>query len=276
MECKTDQLLHFEKNGWIVVDLINLDPLHKTISALEHYMHEILAVDCPLADYHLHAEEDKKHFHNQTLLTQFYREKKFGRAILTPQLPFFQKLIGTDLLIQSDPYLRLARPSKTQDNVGYHRDTFYGGSPFEVSVIIPFVDCTAPMSLSVLSCSHILPEEDFPTTQTSSNIEKGSAQHKMGFLYSPKTMDPSIEEKMEPIPLKVGQILIFSLSIVHGCVVNKGSDTRWSSDMRLVNPLAPVNFDSRPNYYESFHQTPVTACAKRYFEANGSSPLLEK
>lgn len=264
-----DTFSHFLKNGWILIDLPCQDPVWHAREQLQKKLQELTSSNITLEDYHLIAKDDPYHTDIQLQMTNFFRAEKFAKRILSQQTDFFKHFVGLDLLVQKQPYLRMTRPGKPQDNVGYHRDTFYGGSPYELSVLIPYVECDANMTLKVLSGSHLLSEKLFPVEQyISEDVTKGSDKHKLGFLYAPKLMEPSIEEKMEPVPLKIGQVLIFSLAIVHGAVENKGQKTRWSSDVRVVNALAPVDFQNRPDYYEPFHSSPLTEAAKLYIQEN--------
>ena len=82
-------------------------------------------------------------------------------------------------------------------------------------------------------------------------------------------MDPSIDAQMQPVPLKIGEALVFSLSTVHGSQVNSGRTTRWSSDMRVMHALAPVDLSARPDYYQPLSYSVVTEAAKRYLYENG-------
>jgi hypothetical protein len=53
-------------------------------------------------------------------------------------------------------------------------------------------------------------------------------------------------------------------------VVNTGSVTRLSSDIRVVNSLAPVSFSRgvQKEYYEPLWESPVSKVARLYNEAN--------
>ena len=73
---------------------------------------------------------------------------------------------------------------------------------------------------------------------------------------------------MRPVPMRVGQLLIFSLSLVHGSAQNTGKTTRWSSDVRVVNALAEVDLSARPDYYEPLCRSAVSSGAQAYFDAN--------
>lgn len=263
---------HFRQKGWFVLDFPDPKPVWETRHFLESELEKVLGKRVALEEYHSHVNSDQEHTALQLKLTQAFRERQWGPTILARQRVFFTELLGPNLFIQANPYLRMTRPHKPQDNIGFHRDTFYGGSPFELSVFVPFVDLPSESSLSVLSGSHIHSEERYPTTQLENPdtaVRKGTPKHQLGFLYAPKVMDPSIEGQMEPIPLKVGQALVFSLSTVHGSRLNAGAISRWSSDMRVMDALAPVDLSARPDYYKPLSYSVVTECAKKYFYANG-------
>lgn len=258
-------------NGWMVIDLLDPSPVYQAREALEKHLAYVLGKPSSLEGYHECVENDLYHTDIQTEMTRFFRAERFGPRAIALQLPFFCELMGPDLCVQTNPYLRITRPGKPQDNIGYHRDTFYGGSPYELSVLIPFVDVPAESALSVLSGSHIHPESAYPTKQIQSTdpaVTKGSSKHQLGFLYAPKLMDSSVEVAMRPIPLKLGQALIFFLSTVHGSQLNSGSTSRWSTDIRIMHAFSPVDLSARPDYYELLHESTITQSAKAYLYAN--------
>ena len=101
------------------------------------------------------------------------------------------------------------------------------------------------------------------------DVEKGSVKHSLGFIYNPPKRlikePPTI-----PVPVKPGQMIVFSLALLHGQRVNTSVRTRVSMDCRLANSLAPIALSrSRDaNYYERLSISPVTSQAIRYAEAN--------
>ena len=56
----------------------------------------------------------------------------------------------------------------------------------------------------------------------------GSPRHKLGYAYAPRLLDPSLGGAAEPMPAKLGQALIFGLSLVHGGGVNCSRPARGS------------------------------------------------
>lgn len=258
----------FQAEGWFVVQAPNPEPIYVARTALLNELRRLTGNPAiTLETYHQAIEDDRHHTDLQIQLTHFFRTQRFGPQIIAAQLNFFQALLGRDLNVQSNPYLRITRPHKPQDNIGYHRDTFYGGSPFELSVLIPYVDVPAASALSVLPGSHLRPESDFPTQQVqSTEVTKGSPKHQLGFLYAPKLIDPACLQPMKPIPLKLGDLLVFSLATVHGSKENQGHSCRWSSDVRVVNALAPIDLSMRPTYYEPLSRSVVTEAAETYYQ----------
>src|SRR4029078_2127052 len=83
------------------------------------------------------------------------------------------------------------------------------------------------------------------------DVKLGSPKHELGYPYAPRLLDPKLMDKAEPVPLQVGQVLMFPLQLVHGGGTNRSSRTRFSSDIRLANSLAPVEWSRgvRKNYF---------------------------
>jgi ectoine hydroxylase-related dioxygenase (phytanoyl-CoA dioxygenase family) len=179
-----------------------------------------------------------------------------------------------DLHVQRYPYLRAVRPGKPDDAVPLHRDTYYGTSPYEVSVLVPFTRVHASAAIRVISGSHLAPDAAYPYVQTvSPDVTIRSPKHRLGFAYAPRLLDPALADTAEPVPLEVGQALVFGLSLVHGHGINTGGRTRFSSDIRVVNSLAPVTWSRgvHQDYYTPLRSSPVSRSAARYLAANAAS-----
>jgi hypothetical protein len=203
-----------------------------------------------------------------------YSEKlwanEFSLDVARSLLPIIQQFLGLDIMVQYNPYFRIARPNKPQDNIGYHKDTQYGQTPYELAVHIPFVDLDAKSALRVISGSHLMPESIFPrVTGDGPLIEKGSIENRIGKPYAPKRL--LVPEGMETIPLvmKVGQAAIFSPALFHGQEVNEGSVTRVSCDLRFVSALHAdkVRVGKTHAGYVPIRQSPVEKIAELYYGA---------
>lgn len=150
------------------------------------------------------------------------------------------QVVGDEMLYQKEPYIRIARSNKPQDNIGIHRDTHYGASPHEWVLWVPLTDCTNGAELRILPGSHFKPDDYYPYTIIEPQCDKGDDKHWLGFRYEPKKMSKETENKTIPIACRVGQAILFNSSCVHGQIVNTAPWTRVSMDIRLVNTDAPI------------------------------------
>ena len=248
------------ERGWVVVDLPDPSPVLRAREGLLARLRDtaLPGLRC-LDDYHWLVDDDERHIEILHGLMVFYWESALGRAIIESNLELFRHLVGLDLHIQRCPYLRAVRPGKPRDAAPLHRDTYYGASAHEVSVLVPLTDMGAEGVLRVISGSHVSPD-----------VAIRSPRHQLGFPYAPRLLDPLLVERAEPVPLAVGQALVFGLSLVHGHGINAGSRTRFSTDIRVVNSLVPVprNRGVHDDYYVPLCSSAVSRSAHRYLAAN--------
>lgn len=162
------------------------------------------------------------------------------REILDENFDSLAVVVGDDLLYQGEPYLRIARPGRPDDNIGIHRDTHYGASAAEWVLWVPLTEATSGAEMRILPRSHLEPEEAFPWRQAPAACERGSERHWLGFRYAPKRMSPEVEAQALPVACHVGEAILFNSACVHGQVVNAAPWTRISMDIRLVDAKAPI------------------------------------
>jgi len=267
-----DLKCHFYENGWFKMQLPNSEPALAARAGLLGELRNLTGDDSiTLESYHETAENDADHTEMQLQLAKYFREQRFGPSIVEGQLSFFQQFIGPDLQVQQEPYLRITRPQKPNDNIDFHRDTFYGSSAFELSVWVPFVDLPIESTLSVISGSNVRPDSDFPTTtEVNPNpaIVKGSDIHKLGFPYATKKIVSARLSGLKPVPVRLGEAIIFTVATIHGSSINSGDRTRWSTDVRVSNIMAPIDLSGLPDYYEPLCVSVVTERALAYKDAN--------
>jgi hypothetical protein len=263
---------HFVECGWMVVDLRRADVV---TGVGEELLAWLRAGPMPeldrLDDYHAHAPGDDAHERIHYDLATWYWDARLGRRIVDAELDFLRGFVGLDLHVQRYPYLRVARPERPGDVTGVHRDLLYGASPYEVSMVVPFTDLDEDSALQVVSGSHTEPSSSFPATRVESgDVQPGSPRHQLGFPYAPQVLDPELAARAEPVPLRVGQALVMSLGLVHGQTVNDAATTRITTDLRVVNSLAPIEFSRgvRDDYYEPLCSSPVTEQARRQLDAD--------
>jgi hypothetical protein len=262
----------FIERGWLIVDL----PEPAVVLAVrdrlvQHLRGGFLPGLEDLASYHSHIDDDDRHVAILHDLSKFYWGAQLGTSLIEPQLPLLQRFVGLDLHVQKYPYLRAVRPGRDGDAVLLHRDSYYGSSPYELAVLIPFTDFPREGALRVVSGSHVAPDSDYPWRSGSSGgVTPGSPRHELGFPYAPKVLESNLAARAEAVPLRVGQALLFTLSLVHGAGTNATAATRFSTDIRIVNSLAPIEWSHsvHPDYYLPLRTSPVTEQARRHAAAN--------
>jgi hypothetical protein len=269
----------FLDGGWTVADLPDQAIVFEARDRLLGYLQANGVPRLSSLDEYHRWVDDGQHLDILDRLAGFYWDQRLGLEIVTRNLDPIRQLVGLDLHVQTFPYLRVARPSRPADVVGLHRDTNYGASPFEVSIMVPFTDLDADAALRVVSGSHVAPSDAFPATRRPDlGVAQGSREHRLGFPYAPQVLEPSVRDHAEPVPLRVGQALLFSLSLVHGQETNHATTTRVSTDIRVVNSLAPVNWSRgvRGNYYSPLCSSAVTEQANRYLTATRAQDPPER
>jgi hypothetical protein len=268
----TPDLNRLLERGWIVTDLPDPSIVRSVRDRLLERLRALLEIDLAcLEDYHTVVGDDVRHIDVLYDLAHTFWHEDHGIEIVQRNLPLVQPLVGVDLHVQSYPYLRITRPFRPRDCVGLHRDTHYGASAYELALLIPLTDITPASGLRVLSGSHVEPESAYPfRQQPNAGFEVGSKRHQLGFPYAPRTLDPALDARAEPVAVAVGQALVFSLSLVHGAVENESGRTRVSTDVRVANSFAPVAWGRgvRADYYRPLCSGPVAQLARQYLDRN--------
>ncbi len=167
-------------------------------------------------------------------LVKAFHGMPHGRSILQANLSQIESVVGSGVMYQREPYMRILRSDRKEDSVGIHRDTHYGASNDEWVLWVPLTNAIKGAELTILPGSHLLPEEAYPWTQEKGDCERGSDRHWLGFMWAPKRMDKSVEDQCVAVPCRVGEAILFNANCVHGIKANRAPWTRWSMDIRLA------------------------------------------
>ena len=188
----------------------------------------------------------------------------FNRKIAETLKESIQKEINEeDFFIQTNSYLRAARPNAGNpliEAIGWHRETFYGPNMDRAyNIWTPLLNVVEANTLRFIPQSQLIADEEIKTTQKDEeSTPKGSASHKIGYLYSPKTIvsGVNLDASTEMLVPKFCSS-IFPGNLIHGAGLNKSNSIRFSTDFRILPKSA---YDSKKN--KQFHLT----SEKPYFE----------
>jgi len=264
--------------GLCKAKLPDFDSIRDIRDLLESKLQAILGSnEVRLATYHEFASDDE-HEDVQWEMVQYFWSNELCMKIGQSQLELLNALIGPDLHIQRHPFFRIARPNRNEDNIGLHRDNYYGQSPFEVAFHVPFLDLDVDSCLQFLAGSHLVSESAYETVPLDkSDWNKGSRKHEMGFPYAPKKLVGDLSA-VKPLPVEFGEVVIFPPQIVHGQEVNRGQVTRFSVDFRVVNTFAPIVMrkDLTSRGYAPLSESAVASVAQQYLDNCSRNDASEK
>ncbi|MEH1927957.1 phytanoyl-CoA dioxygenase family protein [Nostoc sp.] len=267
------------EQGWAVIDLPDPTPVLNLQNQLLQCLQDMGLMGLQyLKDYHHFICENAQHLQlNHDLMTRYWNSDR-GKQIITANLAVFRYLIGPDLIVQNYSYLRIVRPGQAEDATPLHRDTYYGASPYELSVLIPLTPMDVNNGLRVISGSHLAPDSAYPYHQhISQEVTPGSPRHQLGFPYAPRLLAAELNQQTQPVALEVGQVLIFGLSLIHGGGVNHSQHTRFSTDIRVANLLAPVTWQRgvHRQYFVPLQTSAITRTAQQYLQVNQVEAIPE-
>jgi sporadic carbohydrate cluster 2OG-Fe(II) oxygenase len=262
------------KNGFIIKKFENIKPLINTRELILNKLKKILKTKkVNFKNYHKFVN-DKTHKKVQWELSSYFWKSNLHIECAKGLKHFLFENIGPDLLIQKKPFLRIARPNKITDNIGLHKDTLYGQTPYEMAVHIPFLSLNKKACLKFASRTHLITEKKLKFKKTKTKILKGSKDHKLGKPYDPKIFDEK-SYNSKSMPIKFGEYVFFTPALIHGQSVNSAKYSRFSIDLRVVNKFSPIKFNKGHNSnYIFFNKSNTQILVDDYLIKNKSNKTI--
>lgn len=258
----------FQREGYFVQQFTQLHALVKIRDTCEALCREEFSNNfTSLASYHQLDLSLDQHDKFQFKVFKKINELKLHQQFVEENIDFFISMFGPDIDLQSNTYLRIARPGNELDNIGMHRDTDYGNSAFEVSLSLPLIDQRSGCGLNIVPKSHLFTDHRVEQVNRD-DVEKGADKNTMGFLYAPKKLIGLKGEQIKSIPLAFGNGLGFSLGLIHGQRKNTSDMTRWSIDFRLKNSFHPMTKNLKKGYYTNLQKSSISILAEAYYQKN--------
>ena len=187
----------------------------------------------------------------------FINENDYGHKIIKNIENEIYKIIGHDeILIQSNVYLRSARPSLNQshENISWHRESFYGPNMENAfNVWTPIRGVSEKNTINYIPGSQFINSNDLLLESIEDEKTKQfSKGHQIGFLYRPKKIVGGIDfDKKKPMIVEKFHSSIFDAELIHGAGDNQSNEIRFSIDLRII----PKNFyksdDNKKSHFAS-------------------------
>ena len=256
----------FGTEGYVLKTLDNTECVFDVRAQLEKHLKKRVSSQATLETYQNFVSKDEDQVAIHYDLSQLFWSGQWHLEIFRKNKDFFNEVVGPDLDIQTKPHFRLARPEKPQDNIGFHRDVEYGSTAYEISCLFTLTKLDVLAAIQIVPGSHSLSKIKVSAINNDA-VEKGSIKHQLGVPYLLQTLDDDqLRSKLIPIPMEIGEVLCFSLAVIHGQEVNRSSRTRWTIDTRIKNSF--VKSGSRDDYYTNFDSSPATLAGITHYKKN--------
>lgn len=257
-----EMVLSLERNGFIVLPLLNKKPLLKLQKVVRSFF------DCEPDEWHNKNVNQDDHISLVKEITDKISESGLTAELIRSNVDTFIQLLGPDIDIQIVPHLRISRPQKESDLINWHRDTFYGNLPWEMNLWFPLFPLHSGAGLRILAGSHLKPSMNIrevkDTDPFRSTVIKGSLANQIGYLYSPKTDDTIANMKLSQAKLispQVGAAILFFGYMVHKAE-NTSTHTRISIDLRIRNAHTKTN--TKEGYYKPLSRGLIDRCVSQF------------
>ena len=164
--------------------------------------------------------------------------KNFKNSIFNSAEKFIVETVGNEL-VSSDMNLSIQFPRDNSSLLDMHTDFFSGESIFQINLWVPFVSVKKTQSMFIINPSDSL------------NILKKLKKNKILNL---KKILKEYQTTMKWITLKKGEAILFSPNCLHGNIVNKEKNTRWSINVRYKNLYSPYTSLDNEKKIGSFYK----------------------
>lgn len=160
-----------------------------------------------------------------------------------------ERIVGNELVMQRRLNLSVQMPGDESSLLPVHADVWDGDSPFEVVVWLPLVDCFLTKSMFFL-----------PPEATERHV---SAFHRFKGK-SAEDLFNAVEPDLQWLEIAYGEVLIFSLTLLHGNRVNQEAQTRWSMNCRFKSLFSPFADKRLGEFFEPISIKPATRFGMNY------------
>ena len=160
-----------------------------------------------------------------------------------------ERIVGNELVMQRRLNLSVQMPDDESSLLPVHADVWDGDSPFEVLVWLPLVDCYLTKSMFLLT-----PDATERHVSAFDRFQGKSAED----LFN------AVEPDLHWLDIAYGEVLVFSLTLLHGNRVNCELATRWSMNCRFKSLFSPFADKRMGEFFEPISIKPATRFGMNY------------
>ncbi|MDC1185247.1 2OG-Fe(II) oxygenase [Candidatus Pelagibacter ubique] len=199
--------------------------------------------------FHFYIKSSELNQFRMSVYDGLNKQKKFLQNYFEIAKQQLEILCGNELAMQRKVNLSVQMPKDDSSLLPIHSDVWSGCSPFEVVLWVPLVNCSKTKSM------YILPKKE------NEKLYKKFYKYK-----NPNDLYKGFKKKIKWINIKYGQGLIFTHQLMHGNLVNKSNETRWSFNCRFKSLMSPYDKKKIAETFLPISIRPATRFGMNYEE----------
>ena len=251
---ETSLVKNFIKNGYAIFDVENMTSLNyikkicqdEAFKILNKKKIKFIRKDI-LNNFHKYILNKELNNFRMEIYSKINSNKHILDKYSNLALNKLDIICGNELAVQRKINLSIQLPNDNSSLLPIHSDVWSGCSPYEVVLWIPLVNVSKSKSMFI-----------FPKN-LNDKIYKDFKKYKdLNKLYEKN------KKKIKFLKLKYGQGLIFMHSIMHGNIVNKTFETRWSLNCRYKSLLSPYDKKAIGETFIPLNVKPATKFGLEY------------
>ena len=244
---------NYLKNGYVVFDIEDKKKLNliKKISSnqIELYTKNIKNIHKKNIFNTFHNYIDLKNLNEirMSIYSSLNSKKDFLKDYFSLAKKHLEIICGNELAMQRKINLSIQLPNDNSSLLPIHSDVWTGCSPFEVVLWVPLVDVYNTKSMFI-----------FPKDLNDKVYKKFSSYKNSQDLFD------KYKDKVKFLNLKFGQGIIFAHSVIHGNIINKTNETRWSLNCRFKSLMSPYYTKDIAETFLPISVKPATSMGLEY------------
>jgi sporadic carbohydrate cluster 2OG-Fe(II) oxygenase len=245
----------FLRNGYVIIPAESREDLDRIRDLLADIAAAYLKLPLPedkgaFLD-HIHEKVDVQRLNDLRLaVIREMNEESWTRvSYFNTARRALEVLVGNELAMQLRINLSIQLPDDDSSLLPVHADVWSGDSPYEVVLWVPYVHVYGTKTM------YILPRQ-----------KDAGYQARMGELKltSAEQLFRTIESDLTWLDIPYGNVLLFTQNVMHGNIVNREPETRWSSNCRFKSVFSPYHDKKLGEFFEPILVRPATAIGASY------------
>lgn len=259
-EAERDLSQCFVEQGYVIVDADDPGELkrirHRAAQLAAEYLQHATPIDSGtyLNQIHRHVTATTLNGLRLHVINGLNNEPWIRTSYFALARRALEMLVGNELAMQRRVNLSIQLPQDNSSLLPIHADVWDGDSPYEVVVWVPLVDCHDTKAMYLVG-----PNAQGDLESTFKTLGDKTAED----LYQ------AFRDKAPFIPVRYGQVMVFSQTLMHGNRVNLEDETRWSMNVRFKSALSPYADKRLGEFFEPITLRAATQVGLNYRPLEG-------